>query len=570
MQVGGSRGAYLDLDVPASEVARAGVLVPTRCGSGNLHLNESLSMTKSVESTGQAEMSPPVEIAHGRVRGRREGGLFVFRGIPYGADTGGDNRFRPPQPPAPWTGVRDASRFGPIAVQRRPPGGDNPLGSPGMGMGEDCLVLNLWTPDLSGRRPVMVWLHGGGYTVGNGASPLYDGAGLARRGDVVVVTLNHRLGLLGHLFLEDHLDESFAGSGNAGTLDLIAALRWVRDNIAAFGGDPEAVTAFGESGGGGKLSCLLASPRSRGLFHRAIVQSGPPFQIPDRETAGKVTAKVLDTLDLGSQPARTLRELPVDKLLSVQIALGAGGGPSPGGMSFAPVVDGEFLLAHPEQALSEGAASEVPLLVGTNRDEARFMAMMNPRLRRDPPELSDDELIERVEPGCERGAADLVARYRAFRPELSNFDLLLEIESEQFRVRSIRLAEAKVAGATAPVGMYLFDWTCERLKRWGAYHGLEIPFIFDTRTVIPPLREAEGAEQLVERMVEAWAGFAHAGALTSPKGVAAWPAYRVEERATMCIGQEWRVEHDPLGVQRKAWDDIPTGPSTRPWSRVNG
>ena len=304
-----------------------------------------------------------------------------------------------------------------------------------MPAGEDCLVLNVWTPDPNGRRPVMVWFHGGGFAVGSASSPLYAGANLARRGDVVVISVNHRLGLLGFLQLEQRFGEDYAGSGNAGILDLIASLQWVRENVERFGGDPGCVTVFGESGGGGKVSALLAAPAARGLFQRAIIQSGPPFQFPDRATANAVTDKVLAHLGLTSaESPQRLHELSGEDLLRVQVALGAGGGPSPGGMSFAPVIDHRVLFDWPEPALAAGACDDVPLLIGTNLDEARFMLMINPHLRKNPPELSAGELLERMSPGCDRNADALLARYRAFYPDLSNFDLLLKIESEQFRL----------------------------------------------------------------------------------------------------------------------------------------
>jgi para-nitrobenzyl esterase len=515
---------------------------------------------------------PIVETADGRVRGAYKHGLAVFRGIPYGDDTGGANRFCPPLPPKKWGGVRDATRYGASAVQMRPPVDPqrppDPLSEMGLPVSEDCLVLNVWTPDTHGRKPVMVWLHGGGFSVGTASSPLYNGANLARRGDVVVVSLNHRLGLLGFLHLEERFGERYAGSGNAGVLDLIAALEWVRSNIERFGGDPACVTIFGESGGGGKVSALLAAPGARGLFQRAIIQSGPPFQFPDAAAASATSKKVFEQLDLTqSQGPARLHELPFESLLKVQVALGAGGGPSPGGMSFAPTIDERVLFAWPEPALAAGASAEIPLLIGTNLDEARFMVMINPHLRKSPPELSASELLERVSPGCDHGAEQLIASYRALYPELSSFDLLLKIESEQFRIRSIRLAEHKVTGGGAPVFMYLFRWVTPRLAKYGAYHGMEIPFIFDTLSVVPHLAADPEAEVLCQRMLSSWVEFARTGR-PSCDGTPSWAPYTLTERATMEMDRTWTVTRDPLGRERAAWDDVPTGPASRPWSRV--
>jgi para-nitrobenzyl esterase len=491
----------------------------------------------------------------------------VFRGIPYGDDTSGANRFRPPQPTRPWPGVRDALAFGPTAVQLRPPGApEGPL-SERQSVGEDCLVLNVWTTDTGARRPVMVWFHGGGFSVGSASSPLYDGSDLARR-DVVVVSVNHRLGLLGFIQLEQLFGERYAGSGNAGVLDLIAALEWIKRNIERFGGDPQCVTIFGESGGGGKVSALLAAPAARGLFQRAIIQSGPPFQFPAASAASETTEKVLAQLGLDPRngPA-ALHELPAEALLRAQVALGAGGGPSPGGMAFAPAIDQRVLFDWPEPALAAGASADIPLLIGTNLDEARFMLMMHPQLRKAPPELSADELLERVSPGCDANAAALIARYRALYPELSSFDLLLRIESEQFRLRSIRLAEHKARAGGAPVFMYLFSWITPRLAKYGSYHGLEIPFLFGTLAAVPHVAADPDAAALGLRMQQSWIEFARSGRPGSG-GATAWAPYDASERATMRIDREWSLERDPMGRERAAWDDVPTGPTTRPWSRV--
>jgi para-nitrobenzyl esterase len=513
-----------------------------------------------------------VETDCGRLRGVRERGVCAFRGVPYGEDTSGANRFRPPRAVTPWTGVRDALAYGPTAVQLRPPVNPERAADPlaeGQRVGEDCLVLNVWTPDTSGRRPVMVWFHGGGFSVGSASSPLYDGTELARRGDVVVVSVNHRLGLLGFLQLESLFGEEYAGSGNAGLLDLIASLQWVARNVERFGGDPGCVTIFGESGGGGKVSALLSAPAARGLFRRAIVQSGPPFQFPDMAAATTTAEKVLAQLGVDRrQGPSALHELPAHKLLAAQVALGAGGGPSPGGMAFAPAIDRRVLLDWPEPALATGSSADIPLLIGTNLDEARFMLMTNPSLRKEPPELSPEELLERVSPGCDANAGALIARYRALYPDLTPFDLLLKIESEQFRLRSIRLAEHKLKAGGAPVFMYLLCWTTPRLARYGAYHGIELPFLFRTFKIVPHLAADPEAEALSRRMQQVWVEFARTG---RPAGddVPAWTPYTQEERATMCIDRAWSVERDPFGRERRAWDDVPTGPTTRPWSRVS-
>ena len=516
--------------------------------------------------------SVTVETSAGRVSGARKGGVWAFRGIPYGEDTGMAQRFQAPRPPRPWAGVRECNGYGATAVQLRPRVDPERAGEPlsefGLSMGEDCLVLNVWTPDTRGKRPVMVWLHGGGFSVGSGSSPMYWGGKLAQRGDAVVITLNHRLGLLGFMQLEDRFGERYAGSGNAGILDLVAALQWVQANAERFGGDPGCVTIFGESGGGGKVSALLAAPAARGLFQRAIVQSGPPFQFPDRALSAGVTDKVLAELGIGPNdgPER-LHQLPAEELLRVQVALGAGGGPSPGGMSFAPTIDGRVLFDWPEPALARGASADVPLLIGTNLDEARFMMMMHPQLRKSPPELSDAELLERASPGCDTGTEGLIAHYRKQYPTLSSFDLLLKIESEQFRIRSIRVAEHKLLATQAPVFMYLFTWTTPRLARYGAYHGLEIPFLFDTLQTSPHVAADPEAGAMVERMQQSWVEFARTGQ-PGGAGLPSWEPYRTHDRRTMVIDRQWSLQSDPLGDDRRAWDAVPTGPTTRPWSRV--
>ena len=390
---------------------------------------------------------------------------------------------------------------------------------------------------------------------------------MARRNDAVVVSANHRLGIFGFLCLGEILGEEYAESANVGMLDWVAVLEWVRENIANFGGDPGSVTIFGESGGGGKVSALLAMPRAAGLFHRAIIESGPPFQFPDTEKATATAEKVVATLGLAGGELRSILTLDASKLLDVQVALGAGGGPSPGGMSFAPTVDGRVMTDYPEGAVAAGASSDVPLVIGTNLDEARFMIVMAPHLADGGPVIDDEELLERLQPGFDNEVAPLVARYRGARPALSNFDLLLAIESDQFRIRSLRLAEHKVAGGGAPVYSYLFCWKTDALPGLGSFHGLEMPFVFANLNTMRGLAQSPGADVLAERMCSVWGEFARTGD-PGREGLPTWEPFTLADRSTMVIDDEWTLDRDPLAETRRFWDDMSTGPDTRPWSRV--
>ncbi len=504
-------------------------------------------------------------------------GVTRFLGVPYAAPPLADLRFQAPHPHPGWNEVRPCLQYGDSAMQRGSGPSPGPLGTPeGVGTSEDCLVLNVWSPDLEGTAPVMVWFHGGGYAVGTASSPLYEGTNLAGRNDVVMVSVNHRLGIFGFLDVSRRLGDGYQASANAGMLDLVAALEWVRDNIASFGGDPGCVTLFGESGGGGKVSALLAMPSADGLYHRAIIQSGPPFQFPDPDQAHNTCGKVLAELGLADDQASQLLELPAERLFEVQVALGAGGGPSPGGMSFAPTVGTEALPHWPGEALRAGAATDVPLLIGTNEHEAWFMTLMDPRMRDGGggPEISDAELVERLTPGVDAGLDGLIAHYKERFPERSNFEILLTIESEAFRVRSLRLAEDKVgavaaAGATTPVFTYLFRRTASKLAHGGSYHGLEMGFMFDNLHTMRFALADEGSEQLAREMSGRWAAFARTGS-PDVAGLPRWTPFDAEARPTMEIDQGWTMVDDPLADDRQVWNDIPLGPRTRPWSRIFG
>lgn len=323
-----------------------------------------------------------IEVTLGKLRGVKKNTVYSFKGIPYGGPTGEKNRFKPPTRPEPWTGIKDATRYGPSCWQAI----ENHttitiLGAEGVdSMSEDCLVLNVWTSGLNdnGKRPVMVWLHGGGFVNGSGNHfPAIDGTNLARTGEVVVVTVNHRLGVFGYLHLEELAGKDYAGSGNAGMFDLIAALEWVRENIETFGGNPENVTIFGESGGGSKVSYLMAMPDAEGLFHKAIIQSGPGLRAQTVEYATNSAGKLLDTVGLNPDSIHVLHQMRANTIYSAWLKM-AQGSFIPGGDYFTPLVDGRTMPVQPFDPFAAPTASKVPLIIGTTKDEMTFMMMRDP------------------------------------------------------------------------------------------------------------------------------------------------------------------------------------------------
>jgi len=505
----------------------------------------------------QGGSHPRVETRCGVLLGRGEGGVAVFRGIPYAAPPVGDARLRPPAPVSPWRGERSAGEFGPAPPQR--PGElDAALGLQPQRVAEDCLYLNVWTPAAdAGRRPVLVWLPGGAFVSGYSGSPLYDGARLASRGDAVVVTVGYRVGALGFLGL---------GAGesgcNFGLQDQLAALRWVREEIRAFGGDAENVTVFGESAGAGSLLALLAMPHARGLFARAIVQSAAPEGVIDLPEATRRSQRLLAKLGLEPGDATGLRAAPLEKLLDAQQEL-LGEGPWQTGMLFAPVVDGELLPERPLTAIHAGAARDVELVIGSTRDEMRLYVGA-------PFEPSDTGLLTTLVslqlPGPEetrsQHAARLVELYRATRAGRGErhapADLLWAILTDlHLRTPAIRVAEAQAMHQPA-TRMYLFTWDSPaREGALGSCHALDLPFCFGNLDA-PGMRDfagaGEDAQGLAANVMDAWLGFARSGDPGHP-GIGAWPVYTVERRASMELGARCGLREAPREEERAAWDE---------------
>jgi para-nitrobenzyl esterase len=504
-----------------------------------------------------ATPGPIVTTAYGKVRGHLADGIHSFKGIPYGGDTAGTNRFMPPTRPTPWDGVRDALEYGNRAPQPVP----NPdqirdyaklIGwnrQPGE-LSEDCLVLNVWTPGLDAKkRPVMVSFHGGGFTTGTGNSAGYNGDPLARFGDVVVVTVNHRLGILGYLHLGDLGGPKYAKSGVAGMLDLVAALEWVRDNIAAFGGDPGNVMIWGQSGGGAKTTTLLAMPAARGLFHRAAVQSGSSLRMRTREDASAMAKAVLAKLGLDETRLDALHQVPFEDLIAAQVAVGGAG---PGG-GFSPVVDGDVLPRHPFDPDAPEISKDIPMIIGWTLDDAA-LALTN----FDLDEAGLQPALSRA--GGER-AAEIVAAYRKAYPDVTPYLVQARaLTDARFGRGALLQAERKATQGGAPAYLYLWAWPSPGMGgKFGAVHGVDVGLAFHNSSGEITGGGTPEGKLMADRLASAWVAFARTGNPNNPQ-IPEWPPYDPATKPTMIFDVDTRVEKDPLRDLRGFWDEAPPSP----------
>jgi len=509
-----------------------------------------------------------VETGSGKVRGFVRNDIFAFKGIPYGATTEGKNRFMPPSKPTPWTGVRNSMSWGFVSPQtftstfdgrRRGWANDEEAfmfewedGAPS----EDCLQINVWTPSISDnrKRPVMLWLHGGGYS--NGSSnelKSYDGENLSRRGDVVVASLNHRLGVLGYLNLAEYGDK-WASAGNVGMLDIVAGLQWVHENIAQFGGDPANVLIFGQSGGGGKVGTLMGMPSAKGLFHRAVIESGSGVRRPLKDRSGELAAATLQELGVTRDTLDKIQELPVETIVGAGLhaqrkfpAVAPGTG---GGVGWAPVVDGGILPAHPWDPQASSLSANVPLLVGTVLNEF-FNSIQGGDASLDS--MSMDDAKQRLTKQYGEKTDHIIEVFRGVRPSAKPYELFSVISAASSRQNAVTQAERKAAQGAAPAYLYWFQWQTPVIDGRGrAFHCAELPFVFyNTDRCANMTGGGPQARELSGKIADAWINFARKGDPNHP-GLPKWPAFTADKCPTMVFDNNSLVKENPDTEQRKA------------------
>lgn len=494
-----------------------------------------------------------VETATGKVQGYVNQGVSVFKGIPYGASTAGKNRFMPPQPVEPWTSVKETVEYGPSAPQ------SVSGGSLGEGQSEDCLALNIWTPEANDnkKRPVMFWCHGGGFTSLSGSSPSYDGTNLCNRGDVVVVTVNHRLNVMGFTSLAEQGGDALAHSGTVGMQDLVAALTWVKDNIEQFGGDPDTVMIFGESGGGRKVGTLLAMPAARGLFHRAVIQSGPSMKLVSAENGAALADKLMQELGLRQGDIQGLQALPAAKIIAAYQALARQPGYRAVTAGFAPVVDGESLPYPSFDPVASPVNPDVPLIVGANRTELTL------QMRGDEAafNLTWEQLPERVQRIAGDRTEEVIAVYREAVPDAPASEIYFLIASDaRYVVPCSEIAARRSQLNGGNVYAYYLTWPTKTLGgKLMTPHALDIPFIFDNthaeRTVYGFTTGTEEERALADKVSDTWIAFARSGNPNAGK-LPEWKPYTTETRNTMVIDNNSQLVDDPFKARREIMREV--------------
>jgi para-nitrobenzyl esterase len=492
---------------------------------------------------------PVVQTSGGQLRGYIRNGVHTFKGIPYGASTAGKNRFMPPVKPEPWKGIFNAVAYGYACLQVHGNDWQDSVShfalnfENGM-MSEDCLKLNVWTQAVdSGKRPVFVWIHGGGFSNGSSFEMLpYDGENFCRRGDIVFVSLNHRLNALGFLDLSTVGGPEFASSANVGMLDLVAALEWVRDNIAQFGGDPGNVTICGQSGGGAKVNALMAMPSARGLFHKGIVQSGSFRMYLTPDDSRLIGEGIAKKLNLQGRDLTQLQELPYDRLFAVadETIKGlsqAGSKPAMGRLGWVPTVDGKVIVSRSPDKLSP----DIPLIVGYTRNEMATR-VFDPTLD----DLNEEELLPRLQGSGARNAPELLALYRSKYPNATSAFLYTAVMSMLFADPAMAQVEQRAASGGALVYAYRFDWCPEIYDgRLGAFHSLEIAFTFDnTDRWDSATGGGERAQALASVMSQAWINFARSGN-PNHRALTRWAAYNNEQKSYMIFNDTCVIESGP-------------------------
>lgn len=519
-----------------------------------------------------------VETPGGLLGGSIVDGVSIFKGVPYGAPTGGKNRFKPPQPREPWQGVFDATQFGPTAPQRSHAemGGSEPDDEAGKqrkaafgeflhglagdepAQSEDCLRLNIWTKnvDANKSRAVMVWLHGGAFESGSGSWPMYEGGPLAARDDVVVVTINHRLGVLGYLYLDDIAGEEYAGSGNAGMLDIVQALQWIQDNINRFGGDPSKVLVFGSSGGASKTSTLLAMPAAKGLFHRGVLMSGPMLRVRTADHAADVTRQLFDRLGLKPEEFKKLQDYPYQTLLAeaahlalpIDAGLAAAANPEDF-MPMQPVVDGTAIPVQPMDPVASPYGKEVAMMVGSTKDDMKMMMLSMPWFGK----MDDKGLNDFFKATYRDLAESMLSAYRQAYPDATPTDLACQSVTDRVMwAGSIEWAERKCAD-TAPVYVYRFDFETPIMGGiLGATHGGDIPMAMANFSYTPMAGDRPENAAMAAKMSEAFVQFAHSGN-PNHADLPEWQPYTLEQRHSMVFDSVCRQEQDPEAEIRKLY-----------------